>query len=130
MNVYRNMNVTMGGRFMAEITYKIIGERIKAARNKSGFTQQQIADYIGVKRESISYYENGQRSIDMVTLEKIADLCGYSVAYFISSEDVSDIPQVSVAFRTQDLSTEDLETVAWAKRFARNLNSLNKILSK
>ncbi|MHB1684836.1 MAG: helix-turn-helix domain-containing protein [Bacilli bacterium] len=115
---------------MAEMTYGIIGERIKKARSNSGFTQQQIADYIGIKRESISYFENGQREIDMLTLQKISDLCGYSMSYFVSPENVSDVPQVSAAFRTQDLSTDDLEVLAWAKRFAKNLSSINKILSK
>ena len=41
-------------------TIKDFGKRLARARKTQGFTQQQLADAIGVSRRIISYYENGE----------------------------------------------------------------------
>lgn len=47
-------------------------ETIKRARNKRGWTQEQLANAIGVKRSVISKYENGTISPSTDMLHKIA----------------------------------------------------------
>ena len=39
---------------------KILGERIKEIIKKNGFTQEQIAEYIGVDQTTISKFVNGE----------------------------------------------------------------------
>ena len=51
-----------------------LGERIKYYRKKSGLTQQQLADSIGVQRAAISKYEKNIVSISMKQLSKIAEV--------------------------------------------------------
>ncbi len=53
-------------------TLKIIGERIKAFRKIKGLTLEEFASRINKSRSTVSKYENGLISIDIVTL---LDIC-------------------------------------------------------
>lgn len=52
---------------------KIVGERIRAARKKAGLTQRDLHELTGISITQISSYENGNRSIGLHSLKKIAD---------------------------------------------------------
>lgn len=104
-----------------------IGARLAAVRKSLGFTQKQVAHYLGVKREAIAYVESGARQITTTTLTKLADLYGYKVSHFIDDAK-EEPPHVSIAFRVTDLSDSDLEIIASVKRIASNLGSLNSLL--
>lgn len=106
----------------------VIGARLAAVRKSLGFTQKQVAHYLGVKREAIAYVESGARQITTTTLTKLADLYGYKVSYFIDDTKEEELPHVSITFRVTDLSDSDLEIIASVKRIASNLGSLNSLL--
>lgn len=112
------------------LTYEAIGQRLKTARDNLGLSQHQVADYLKVNREYISYYETGKRPIDTLTLSKLANLYGYSLSYFLCLDDLTSKPLVSAAFRAQDLSPGDLNTIAWVKKFTSNLSLINKMLGE
>ncbi len=42
------------------MTTKILGERIKEARESKGFTQRELAVRVGLSDKSISLYEKGK----------------------------------------------------------------------
>ena len=63
-----------------------VSEKIRDARSKAGLTQQQLADKIGVRHNSISSWENGVNSISIENLQKIADALGVPVAEFLDEE--------------------------------------------
>jgi transcriptional regulator with XRE-family HTH domain len=117
------------------LTYEKIGQKLKEARKASGFTQGQVAEYLGIKRENVSYFETGNRQIDTLTLNKLAELYGYSLMYFLSN-DTEEEPEkveedlVATAFRASGLSNEDLKVVTWARKFAQNLDSLSQLLEE
>lgn len=117
---------------MAELTFQKIGEKLKKARKLSGFTQAQVSEYLGgIQRENISYYENGTRPIDMITLNKLADLYGYSLSYFLNINETDSKPAVSAAFRvSDDLVPDDLAIILWVKKFAMNLSSVKNLLGE
>lgn len=50
----------------------LLGSRIKALRIANGFTQEQLADQIGVSRQKYARIENGTNSITLDLLTKIA----------------------------------------------------------
>ncbi|OIQ59768.1 helix-turn-helix domain-containing protein [Neomoorella thermoacetica] len=113
---------------MSEKLYKELGKKLKIARENAGFTQSQVAKFLGITREQVSYFETGAREIDLSTLSQMADLFGYDLAYFIDvGKDVKDT-EVALAFRAKDLKDEDLEVIAKAKRFLLNLDSLRKLV--
>lgn len=50
-----------------------VGEKIKELRIKKGMTQQELGDYLGVKKSAIQKYENG--SIQNLKIDTIRRLC-------------------------------------------------------
>jgi len=109
---------------------KTIGRRLRAVRESTGFTQEQVAKYLGVKREIISYIETGARPVSTLMLRKLADLYGYKFSYFVDESVKEEGPQVSMAFRVSDLSESDLPIITQVKKIALNLDSLYKLLGE
>lgn len=109
---------------------KTIGKRLRTVRESTGFTQEQVAKYLGVKREVISYIETGARPVSTLMLRKLADLYGYKFSYFVDESVKEEGPQVSMAFRVSDLSDSDLPIIAQVKKIALNLDSLYKLIGE
>lgn len=42
-----------------------LGKNLKLFREKLGLSQQQLADYLEINREEVSYYENAQRNMPL-----------------------------------------------------------------
>jgi len=55
---------------------KIVGESLARARNRAGFTQQQLAGKLAKPQSFVSAYERGQRRIDVLELNVIAQALG------------------------------------------------------
>ncbi|XCP84956.1 helix-turn-helix transcriptional regulator [Roseburia hominis] len=58
---------------------ELLGGRIKALRNAKRFTQEQVADLIGISRQKYARIENGTNNINLDVLSKIAGVLGVSV---------------------------------------------------
>ena len=58
-----------------------IGERIVQLRNDKGVSQGQLAQILGVSRQTISKWENDQSSPDTLHLIKLADVLDTEVEY-------------------------------------------------
>ena len=52
--------------------YKQLGKKVKEARAKTGFTQEELAKKAGLHRTYIAGIETGRRNISVKNLEKIA----------------------------------------------------------
>lgn len=70
------------------------GEKIKELREKSGMTQTELAEKVGVSKSVISAYEKGIRNPSHKVLELIADTFGVGLLYFFkrgyfANEDVT-----------------------------------------
>lgn len=63
------------------------GERLKQLRKERKLTQEQLGNKINVTKVSISGYENGNRSPDTDTLEKLADFFGVTTDYLLGRDD-------------------------------------------
>ena len=109
---------------------KTIGKRLQSVRESVGFTQKQVAKYLGTKREIISYIETGARPVTTLMLRRLADLYGYKFSYFVDESVKEEEPQVSMAFRVSDLSDSDLPIIAQVMRIAFNLDSLYSLLEE
>ena len=60
-----------------------IAMRIKDLREDSDITQQTIADYLNIKQNTYSQYENGQRQLPIDILIKIAEYYDVSTDYLL-----------------------------------------------
>lgn len=62
--------------------------RLKELRQENGKTQKQIADYLNIKQNTYSQYENGKRQIPIEALMRLADLYAVSVDYLLGRTDI------------------------------------------
>ncbi len=51
---------------------KALGKKIQRARNKTGLTQEQVAEKVGISRAYMGYIEQGRYSASLEVIEKIA----------------------------------------------------------
>lgn len=58
---------------------EMLGSRIKALRSAKNFTQEQVADRIGVSRQKYARIESGVNSITLDILSKVAEVLDVTV---------------------------------------------------
>lgn len=105
-----------------------IGNRLKAFREQSGFTQKNIADYLQVDQSLVSMVETGKRSLTADMLEKLADLFGVSLKAF--EEEGAEVRTLSFAFRASEVDETDMETIRAIHRIALNSRFMTELLEK
>ena len=57
----------------------LLGSRIKALRTAKNYTQEKIADSLGISRQKYARIENGTNSITLDILAKIAEMLDVTV---------------------------------------------------
>lgn len=65
----------------------------KNLRIKSGYTQDGLAEAIGISRSAVSMYETGNREPDFETLERIADFFNVDMNYLLGSSTKTTVIQ-------------------------------------
>ena len=63
---------------------KLLGDRIRELRNKTGLSQEKFALSIGMDRTYFASVEAGRRNIAICNLKKIADGLGVSLSELFS----------------------------------------------
>ena len=63
-----------------------IGSKIKAARLKKKMTQEQVAELLGVSRQTISNWENEKSYPDIISVIKMSDYYEASLDYLLKGE--------------------------------------------
>ena len=64
--------------------------RLKELREENGVSQKQIAEYLNIKQNTYSQYENGQRQIPIELLIQLALYFETSIDYLL---DITDNPR-------------------------------------
>ena len=67
---------------------KTIGKKLYDLRKQSGFTQDYVAEKLGVSAQAVSKWENDIACPDIMTLPHIAELYGITVDELFKNEDV------------------------------------------
>lgn len=104
-----------------------IGKNILAFRKKLGLNQQDIADYCGVPRELISFYETGNREISLLHLEKISEFMNIDLSVFLEDDPAEIKPDLALTFRAIDLSPEDRKSIAFFRQIVKNYLKMRKL---
>lgn len=63
-----------------------IGERIKKLRKQQGLSQEEVAKYLAVQRSTISLYESGDATPQVMTIIKLARLFNVTTDYILCYE--------------------------------------------
>ncbi len=80
--------------------YKLLGQRIRAARLSAGISQEQLAEMVGLTSQHISHTEVASTKISLPSLVKIANALHTSVDRLLS-DSIHD----SKAYLMDDVQT-------------------------
>ena len=65
----------------------IFSEKLQILRKNKGYTQEALADKLGVTRQAVAKWEAGQVYPDITNLIQISDLLNVSVDYLVKDQD-------------------------------------------
>lgn len=98
-----------------------IGTKLRAMRKGMGFTQQKLADDVGVSRIYIQALESGRRSPSMKLIHRLAETLQASISDFIDDyasraprmqlEHLLSSGEVDIWFRKHRLTPEEARRV-------------------
>jgi transcriptional regulator with XRE-family HTH domain len=67
--------------------YEEIGRKLQKAREEAGLSQEELAKQIGCTQASLSNYELGKRRLYLADLQRIGQLLGKPVNYFLEETE-------------------------------------------
>lgn len=106
----------------------IVSNNLKVLRENSGYTQKQLADFLGLNRSAYANYESGERTAPLSVLEGVAKLFGVDVTMLFEAESNEIRSSLLCAFRADELTAEDMKQVADFKDIAMSYLKMQKLL--
>lgn len=98
-----------------------LGRRLREAREYVGLSQEDVAFALSVSRPAVGHIESGSRKVEALELNKLSELYGRSVDYFLTGGDPTDDKRIAFLARaTKGLSEGDLEELARFAAFLKN----------
>lgn len=94
---------------------KLVGQRIKSARQELGYNQSDLADLISVTQPTISRAENGDLDLSLKSLMRLADALKKPIAYLLGLDTELRLDQLEI-LALYDSLPHDI-----ARRYARNV---------
>lgn len=93
-------------------------ENLNEARIKSGLSQKEVSENIGVAKSTYSLYESGNREPNVNTIKKIADVLNVSADTLLG---IDEEPTTMAAHFDGDEYTEDeLDEIRQFAEFVKN----------
>lgn len=99
---------------------KSCGEKLRAAREFLGLTQDQVASTLNLTRNIIVNIENNKRSVKSDELYKFSKLYGVSMEEFVSDEKEIDLTEKIFARGFDTLSEKDKQEIINLIKFKNN----------
>lgn len=85
---------------------ELLGGRIKVLRISHGMTQEQLAEELGISRQKFARIENGNNSITLDILSKIAEILDVTVNDI--TKVLNEEPSVSYRANETNSSAEEI----------------------
>lgn len=86
------------------------GEKLNLLRKKTGLTQEEVAQHLGISPQAVSKWENDLSCPDIMLLPEIAKLYGKTVDELLSGEDFQESCNEEVKAVSEDNSIENKQT--------------------
>jgi transcriptional regulator with XRE-family HTH domain len=90
-----------------------INQNFKSIRIANNFTQQQVADFLGIDRTLLAKFEAGERKLGVSVLEKACNLFGCTLADLNNSSEYTPIitSYNAILFTTEDMESLNLRDI-------------------
>ena len=102
----------------------LLSEKILMLRKKQGWSQEELAEKLGVSRQSVSKWESASASPDISKLVEIADIFEVSTDYLLKDTDTP----APVSDSTKTLSLKEVQGFVDDKSTAGNKTALGVLL--
>ena len=93
-------------------------DRLKESRIKSGLTQEQLAEKLGIAKSTLSGYESGNREPNVQTIKKIADVLNVSADELLGID--SEPTTLAAHFEGDEYTEDELNEIRQFAEFVKN----------
>ena len=86
---------------------KTIARNLKKLRETARYTQDEVAQALGITRSAYSNYESGDREVPYDVIEKASDFFGCDMMVLFEENENVDAMILASAFRIDGIAPED-----------------------
>lgn len=109
---------------------KIIAHHLKKLRETACYTQEEVAQALGINRSAYSNYESGDREVPYDVIEKASDFFGCDMAIMFSEDENVDAMILASAFRINGLEENDIVEIMHFKDIVKSYLKMEAIEAK
>lgn len=106
---------------------KIIARNLKKLRETARYTQEDVAQILGIKRSAYSNYESGDREVPIDVIEKASDFFGCDMTLLFESNENVDAMILASAFRLDGMTPEDAAEIMRFKDIVKSYLKIEAI---
>lgn len=107
-----------------------IATNLKKLREAARYTQDEVAQALGITRSAYSNYESGERDAPYDVLEKVSDLFGCDMYVLFEENENADAMILASAFRLDGLTDEDADEIVRFKDIVKSYLKMEAIEAK
>lgn len=107
-----------------------IATNLKKLREAARYTQDEVAQALGITRSAYSNYESGEREAPYDVLEKVSDLFGCDMYVLFEDNENADAMILASAFRLDGLTDEDADEIVRFKDIVKSYLKMEAIEAK
>lgn len=107
-----------------------IATNLKKLRETARYTQDEVAQALGITRSAYSNYESGEREAPYDVLEKMSDLFGCDMYVLFEENENADAMILASAFRLDGLTDEDADEIVRFKDIVKSYLKMEAIEAK
>ncbi len=108
----------------------VIGRNLRTLREANGYTQADVAAFLGINRSAYANYESGDREAPLEVSEKVSALFGCELPLLFEEDKVALQDVLACAFRADNLAPNDMKEVANFKNVVLNYLKMERLLEK
>lgn len=104
-----------------------IASNLKKLREAARYTQDEVAQALGITRSAYSNYESGEREAPYDVLEKVSNLFGCDMYVLFEENQNADAMILASAFRLDGLAPEDTAEIIRFKDIVKSYLKMEAI---
>lgn len=106
---------------------KIIARNLKKLRETARYTQDEVAQALGITRSAYSNYESGDREVPYDVIENASDFFGCDMTMLLEENENVDAMILASAFRIEGIAPEDAAEIRRFKDIVKSYLKMEAI---